>query len=217
MSDSVVPDIYVAPLLRLQEITEEQFGDLVGATESIGKPSGIGTYLDVAESSGIETGTAAKIVETLLSILAFQGREGLDLEEMIDGISSSETLDLSDSESERLAERIKQLIGHGMVIALHKSFDISFSHERLFLDSQITSDIRPVFGDEIEDGMAAVVLTHSLRIDFIQAGRKDSVYVTLDPSDLSALHQVVERASAKADSIATTLEDAGIANLTWSE
>ncbi len=217
MLDSVVPDMYMAALLRLQEITEEQFGDLVGATESIGKPSGIGTYVDVAESAGIERDTAALIVEALLSMLAFQGREGLDLEEMIDGISSSETLGLSGSESERLAERIKQLIGHRMVVALHKSFDISLSHERLFLDSQITSDIRPVFGDEIQDGMAAAVLTHSLRIDFVQAGRNDSVYVTLNPSDLSALRQVVERATDKADSIATTLEAAGIANLTWSE
>ena len=217
MSDSVVPDMHVAALLRLHEITEEQFGELVRATESIGKPSGIETYVDVAESSGIERETATLIVVALLSMLAFQGREDLDLKEMIDGISSSETLGLSTPESERLAERIKKLIGHGMVVALHKSFDISLSHERLFLGAQITSDIRPVFGDELQDGMAGAVLTHSLRIDFVQAGRNDNVYVTLDPSDLSALHQVVERATAKADSIATTLEAAGIANLTWSE
>lgn len=215
MSAATVPDVYVSVLVRLHEITEDQFGALLEATEAIGRPSGVSAYLDLAhETAGIERSEAAILVETLLSMMAYGEDQGHDLDEMIRGVSASEQLGLADSDSERLAARIMGLIQHGPIQMLQKGAALALQHDRLFLDAQIITDVRPVFGDDVEEGMAAAVLTHSLRIDFVQAGRNESFYVTLDPLDLENMHQVVGRAINKSDFLGATLESAGIANLT---
>ena len=210
-----VPDVYVSALVRLHEMAEEQFDALLVATEAIGRPSGVSAYLDLAhETAGIERPEAAILVEAILSMMAYAEDHGHDLDEMIEGVSASEQFGLGDSDSRRLAARIMSLIQHGPIRMLQKGAALALEHDRLFLDAQIVTDVRPVFGDDVEEGMAAAVLTHSLRIDFIQAGRNESFYVSLDPLDLKNMHQVVDRAINKSDFLGATLESAGIANFT---
>ena len=216
MPDSTVPEIYAPALKHLVAIPDEQFGVLLEATDKIGRPSGIGGYLEFAESVGIEGDKAALLVQALLSMMAFAESQDADLADMVEVIASSDDLGLSGPDSALLADRIKRLFEHGPITALQKSFALSVLHDRLFLSAQITTDIRPVFGGDVNNEMAAAVVSHSLKIDFSQSGGSDSFYVTLDPSDLMELQQAMERATSKADSIATTLEKAGIANLTWS-
>ena len=215
MPAAVVPDVYVSALVRLHEIAEEQFDALVEATEAIGRPSGVSAYLDLAhETAGIERGEAAVLVEALLSLMASAEDHGHDLGEMIGSVSASQQLALAEPDSKRLAARIMGLIQHGPIRLLQKGAALALEHDRVFLDAQIITDVRPVFGDHVEEGMAAAVLTHSLRIDFLQAGRNESFYVSLDPLDLQNMHDVVDRAINKSDFLRSTLESAGIRDFT---
>lgn len=214
MPETGVPETYIPVLLSLQGISEEQFDSLLEATEAFTKPSGAADYLELAEGTGIERSEAALLVQALLSMIVFAESNGYDLDLMIESTSSSEDLDLDDPDAEKLADRIKHLIKHGPIWVLHKSQALSFRHDRLFLDSQVTTDIRPVFGRDVDDGMAAAVLTHTLRIEFIQANKTDYFYVTLDPTDLENILEEITRAISKEKSLADTLQSAGVANLT---
>ena len=218
MPVSAVPDAFVPAFARLHEVSEDGFSALVRATEVLHSPSGMSDFAALAsESAGIDHKIAATLLDALMSLIAHADEQGLDLDQLIDEIPTAEVLGLDLPGRRLLASRIKALISHGPMHVLYKSVKLALQHERLFLDCRITTDVRPIFGDEITDGLAAAVLTHSLRIDFRRAGSRDFLHVALDQEDLMTMRETVDRALAKASSLRHTLESAGISNLTAQE
>ena len=218
MPVSPVPDAFVPAFAKLHEVSEDGFSALVRATEVLHSPSGMSDFVALAsKSAGIDHKIAATLLDALMSLIAHADEHGLDLGQLIDGISTAEVLGLDHPERQLLASRIRALVSHGPMHVLYKSVKLALQHERLFLDCGITTDVRPIFGDEITDGLAAAVLTHSLRIDFLRAGTRDFLHVALDQEDLMNMKETVERALAKASSLRDTLESAGISNLTAQE
>ena len=218
MPVSPVPDAFVPAFAKLHEVSEEGFNALVRATEVLRSPSGMPDFAVLAsESAGIDPKIAETLLNALLSLIAHAEQQGLDLDPLIDGIPTAEALGLRHSEQQILANRIRALVRHGPMSVLYKSVTLALQHERLFLDCGITTDVRPVFGDEIKDGLAAAVLTHSLRIDFRRAGTSDCFHVAVDQEDLLIMKATIDRALTKASSLRDTLESAGISNLTAQE
>ena len=218
MPVSPVPDAFVPAFAKLHEVSEDGFSALVRATEVLHSPSGISDFVALAsKSAGIDHKIAATLLDALMSLIAHADEHGLDLGQLIDGISTAEVLGLDHPERQLLASRIRALVSHGPMHVLYKSVKLALQHERLFLDCGITTDVRPIFGDEITDGLAAAVLTHSLRIDFLRAGTRDCFHVALDQEDLLMMKETTDRALAKASSLRDTLESAGISNLTAQE
>ena len=213
-----VPDAFVPAFTKLHEVSEEGFSALLRATEVLGSSSGASDFAALAsESAGIDHKIAATLLDALLSLIAHADEQRLDLDQLIDGIPTAEALGLDRPEQQLLASRIRALARHGPMHVLYKSFKLALQHERLFLECGITTDVRPVFGDEITDGLAAAVLTHSLKIDFLRAGTRDCFHVALDQEDLLMMKETIDRALAKASSLRETLESAGISNLTAQE
>ena len=218
MPVSRVPDVFVLAFAKLHEISEDGFSALLRATEVLRSPTGVSDFAALAsESAEIDHKIAATLLDALLSLIAHADEQGLDLDQLIDGIPAAEALGLDRPGQQLLASRIRALVRHGPMRVLYKGVNLTMQHERLFLECGITTDVRPVFGDEIEDGLAAAVLTHSLRIDFIRAGTRDCFHAALDQQDLVSMKATIDRALAKASSLRDTLESAGISNLTAQE
>ncbi len=218
MSAPSVPDEFVPAFVKLQEVSEDDFRAVLQATEVLRSHSGMADFAALAsESVGIDHGVATSLLGALMSLVGYAEDSNLDLDELIEVIPAAEELGLDPSEQELLASRIKTLVNHSPMRLLSKSVKMALQHERLFLDSQITTDLRPIFDDEITEGLAAAVLTHTLRIDFIRAGIPESLHVALDQNDLLNMRQTIDRALAKSSSLRDTLESAGISNLTIQE
>ncbi len=83
---------------------------------------------------------------------------------------------------------------------LGKAASIGYQHERLFVDAQVLTDLRPVFEDDISDdhGPLGAVLSHLLRLHIIgQTGTHEDVYVALDDGDIATLREALDRAERK--------------------
>lgn len=70
---------------------------------------------------------------------------------------------------------------------------------------RILTDIRPIFGNNVEEPPEAVVIMHTLKMAYHRGGRVDEVFFAMDETDLGDLKAAVARAELKAKSILATL------------
>lgn len=215
MTTQQLPAAFVPVLAKLNDISPEGYEALCTAVEALDEPSGIVEFVERAGHLVELTADEARaLLSMMLSTAAHAETSELDISELSDEMASSEALNLENESQQRLATRIKYLVEQRSTQVLHKSLALMQEHQSVFLDARILTDIRPVFGGEVSEGLDAVVLTHSLKIDFVREGKRKSFYLALDQSDLRVMKTTIERAIDKATSLRETLETAGIANLT---
>ncbi len=92
-----------------------------------------------------------------------------------------------------------------------KAKELQAESERTFCDARIITDVRPVFGENIEDS-PAMIIVHTLKIGFHESGHKD-IYVALDAGDIANLKKTLQRAEDKANKLKAILDKAGLRNL----
>jgi hypothetical protein len=111
------------------------------------------------------------------------------------------------------------------VLSLHDSLGVRAkgyrlipNHQRLFIRSEIYSDIRSVFRPEDpEIKPSAAVIVHSLKITYRESGRRQEIYIGLDNEDLQELNATVGRAIIKHETLKKVISDCGIQCLSLEE
>ena len=210
-----LPDAVISALTRLHDIPEEGFNVLLEATQVLCTPSGPAGFIErVSAARGIEGEDAADLLDAVLWIMAHVDERGHNLHGLIEDLAASPDLDPADGDRTRLTERLRALTEREAIRLFHKGMALSLEHDRVFRDARIVTDIRPVFANGVEKGPRAAVLTHSLILEFYQAGETGRIYVALDQYDLATMSEVIDRAVAKASALKGTLAAANISNLT---
>jgi hypothetical protein len=147
-----------------------------------------------------------RISEALVSMyLAKSGRD-TPLEQFAGRVADAlealpdPTLRLVPGEREAFKEKLQILLGAEVFGLISKIDDLRTESERVFCHARIVTDLRPVFGSDVEKGPMAVLVTHNLKIAYHGAsGSGDhEFYVSLDTGDLGELKDVILRAEAKA-------------------
>jgi len=84
--------------------------------------------------------------------------------------------------------------------------------ERLLLQAQIFTDLRPVFGEKISGPPYAMVVTQSLKLTYYESptGSPKEIYIALDSKDIKDMKATLERAEEKALRLKDSLNAAGI-------
>jgi hypothetical protein len=83
--------------------------------------------------------------------------------------------------------------------------------ERAFCDARILTDLRPIFGGEV-DAPKAMIIVHTLKLSYHDAatGKHEELFVAIDDEDIEKLKRILERAERKAKSLVSRLQLAGI-------
>jgi len=116
-------------------------------------------------------------------------------------------------------EFIKKMLSlHDSLGVRAKAYRLTPEHQRLFIRSEIYSDIRSVFRPDNPDiKPSAAIIVHSLKITFREAGKKQEIYIGLDSEDLQELNKTVGRAITKHDTLKKMITDCGIQCLSLEE
>lgn len=211
MPEASLPDAFVLALSALHEADEDEFKAVLGAAEGLLGPTGMADFAEsVAASTGLDEHSAAMLLDVLLAIARRLPEHTPDEDELIADLVESPDLNLNDLSRERLRDRVKVIASRPPVGVLAKSLDLLRAHERLFLGAKLITDIRPVFGQDIAEGVNAAVLTHELRIDFLSAGERESIFMTLEHRDLQSMGKEIDRALAKSTSLRRMLGTAQV-------
>ena len=210
-----LPEEYQYGLVTLGKLEESLFDELATALET----AGFVLRLKILSASiaervkSLSKEDASQIVEMLVSMNIVRRNAGVDLSQFVDDVS--EAIDESDNDELAVIDKelVKKRLGHLLTAksldVLSKAQSVTIDHERRFCTARIATDISPVFGDDVESGPMAAVITHALRISFHQDSNDlKEFFVEMDSDDLKELRSSIDRAEEKAKSLRDVLDSA---------
>jgi len=143
------------------------------------------------------------LLRVLLGLGFIQTRSGAKLDDVLDAVE----LNLKEawsSQSDKLAELntlrtyLSTFLNHSYVRAVVKAIDVSQEYANLLLNTRIMTDVRPIFNDE-GDQIEGAVVSFTLRLNFLNAGRQRSMTLAVDATDIETLAEQCARAMRKAN------------------
>jgi hypothetical protein len=96
---------------------------------------------------------------------------------------------------------------------ISKSTIVQRDGERLYCESKILSDIRPIFDDDPSVMPSGAVITHTLKITYHTGTDRQELHVVLNSEELELLHEVIARAQTKEKTLQALMKEAKIENL----
>jgi len=120
----------------------------------------------------------------------------------------------SENQLSRFKERLIRLLTIPSLQLIAKAHDVLLEHAQTFSSARIISDIRPVFGANVEESPTAAVIVHMLNLVYFQAGERREFVVALDTKDIQGLLDICERAKKKTNKLQLVIASA---NMTYIE
>ena len=160
-------------------------------------------------------GSAKQIVQALVGGLAFERASGSGPHAAAHLIAGSDAF--SPEEQAQLGPRLAQIFQADTSLQIVASAtDLLMDANNVYLGSRIITDLRPVHpqtnADRIEPAVAAFIM-HSLRLDYRNSGRSESIYMVLNDAELREVRSVIDRALDKSRHGADIIQRAGLKNV----
>ncbi|MFN5992462.1 MAG: hypothetical protein ACK47Q_24075 [Dolichospermum sp.] len=164
------------------------------------------------------------VIETLISIHNLrdylQENNDASTNEVIEKISQAveddEELEITDEQRQEFERRLVNFLGLDNILSFRsKSIEVIRDHERLFQNSRIHTDMRPVFESGLEDSPAGVAIVNMLKIEYLDLDGKHEFFVALDANDLKQLREQLDIADRKVKAIELMLNQVNIPYLNY--
>ena len=211
MATFSIPRPVIVGLTEIATLPDESFQELPSAFEGI--PLRIRQHRVFDDSTfkleSVSEDEAKGIKEALLPLYSGLATGKVSVETYVNDITTSlgdtDHADLEWLHSEETVSRFKgrliQLLSIKSLRLIATAHDVLLEHAQTFSSARILSDIRPVFGDAIEDSPEAAVIVHMLNINYFEGGQRHEFVVALDTKDVSYLMETLERAKGKTESL----------------
>jgi len=215
-----IPVQYRLGVSMIRQLDDRNVQDIRSALDRIlgsgtqGEDLAFGKKLDEIATAAASSITQTKpldlkrVGEALVALYTVKSMRDVSVEEFSDYVCDSmesldqEELRLPHAEREQFKARLITLLSADVFGIASKVLDLRTDDERVFCHARILTDLRPVFGSQIEDGPKGMVVVHLLKLGY-HAGSADhhEFFVSLDSDDLQTLRKVIDRAEAKARSL----------------
>jgi hypothetical protein len=154
-----------------------------------------------------------QVLEVLATLYQIKSARDASVEEFVDDVCDAmESLDsdlrLPHAERADFAGKLLTLLNADLFALVTKALDLATEDERTFCHARILTDLRPVFGANIEDGPAAMIIMHTMKLAYHEQGKDkhSEFYVSLDAKDLETLRKLIDRAEAKARALNSSVK-----------
>lgn len=161
----------------------------------------------------------AEIAHSLLSLTSLQADFETSTASVADAIASamersdSEKLRLPKEDRERFKSILTDLLSSNALQIAGKARSLQFEDEHVFQDARIVTDIRPVFGDSIQESPVGAILVHKLKLTYLRNKQLEDFFIELDSRDVRILRGLLDRADAKGDRLISALGTAGVQHI----
>lgn len=141
-----------------------------------------------------------RVTDALLNLAVQRRRWGAD--ELANLIASSSLLTVPEERRESFERLIKTAVDADALLGAARGLDVVFDRENILSEARILTDIRPVFGDEVEPNLRGAAVISTLSIDYYAgAGGPKKVQLAIDERDLRRLNVAIERALKKGSAL----------------
>lgn len=215
-----IPDQFLSVFEKLRDMSVAEYEALLDALNSAG-PTMTTAPLERAISTcpAFETSEAAREFAVVFAGLLAMGRQNyLSLDELARGTAASPNVSIPEKDRSLLADRIAGIGTCLSIQVMSRAKDMRDTHERLFHDVRIVTDVRPIFDGDSAESPKAALLRHILNLSYIDdQGTLRSFLVALDEEDLDALELNIEGAREDGSRLKSLLQSAGVSYIGWSE
>jgi hypothetical protein len=168
-----------------------------------------------AETKDIGSAEVGKIVETLTSLYRLRITRDKAIPSLVSDVveASREIPGFKVAAGVDFPARLSALLAlKSLNIIAVKAKELQIQSQRTFCEARIITDIRPIFGETVEDSPTATIIVHTLKIGFHDSASPvhRDIYMALDLADIKAFKIILERAEKKTLSLQTTLHGAGL-------
>lgn len=127
------------------------------------------------------------------------GEEPCDaVESLMAGLESSKYLEDDEKTAlKSLAPVLTELLANKSVKLAAKAIDLGYDHENIYHSANFVTDIRPVFDDDRERILGAVI-SQTLRVHFTRSREHLDMSLAIDNEDIQALRDACDEALKKA-------------------
>lgn len=157
---------------------------------------------DVGTKANLPEAQTKEVVTLLANLYRVRELSGLSAEAFSDEVvQGAKTAGVPDAEATDIgafkaflveALQLDQPLG-----VTSKVLDVMVQHDRVYCAARVLTDIRPVFGADINDGPQAAVLVHTLKLTYHDGPEMRDVFFAMDRSDIEGLRGALERAMKK--------------------
>ncbi len=184
MASINVPKRHRAVVAELTRLDVEQMGDIV---------SDLDTHWAGGEPFGavrqVSDGEACR--EALVGMTAARLAHDISPDDLVEMVRD-------DLGAEAGTTSFAALVGHPVIVRAAKRLDLRTSFPNTMVGFRLLTDVRPVFDEEVEAGVAAAFATQTLQLTFTQENDVRELYISVDEDDLNLIKAQVDRALSKA-------------------
>ena len=215
MADLHIPPKFRAALVHLATLGDQAVGEISDLLEAA---PGVLTSRDAAQESvgrltkvSPEDGMA--ILEAVIPLLFYKSSQAFTTDQVLKSVvktlkgGAKDEAKLSASQTPAFEKNIGRLLDLSQVALKAKALSLATECPRLFTDSKIISDLRPIFGTEVSQRPLGAAVIHTMRIAFAEDSAEKEFFVQMDLQDLKSLHELVARAIQKDSSLKTFLQE----------
>ena len=209
-----VPQRHVSAFETLRAMEDKDFSALLGAlANEDATVQGEALAKSIQQDSEQGLSAVGALLDAIISLAARSYRTRESTSHVAERVASSPQFLTDDGRDESFTTRIESLLGCEVIRLQSKALAIGATHERIFANAQVVTDLRPLFNEDIDQRPEpeAALLCHTLSLHFIASdGTHDNFYIALDDDDVQILQQTLERAVLKTQSLSRLLQDSGI-------
>jgi len=224
MATLAIPESILTGLIKIATLSEESMQELLSAVNSL--PLKI-IQQKVFDNSALNLSVISPeeskaIMDMLVALHTSRVRSRVPISTYVEDITES-IIEENRAELEwknngetlnRFKIRLISLLEVSSLQVIAKAHDVLLENSRIFANARIVSDIRPVFGEKVEELPSAAVIVHMLNLVYYKDGDRQEFVVALDTKDIQQLIDVLERAKTKTEQLQSVIAST---NMTYIE
>lgn len=212
-----IPPNYQLGLAKVISLNNESIAEIITLLENVSIDSKKSIEALAANAQTISAEDAEKIIETIYSL--YQLKNQIPLSEfddfsdvIIDAMNDSENeaLKLSDENLADFKQKFSALLNVNSLSIRTKAQNLRLEHANVLKDMSLITDLRPIFGDNVDENPVGIVLVHTLKIVYEQNDESMNFYFALDDDDLTEFISVLKRAQIKSESLRKFADKTGL-------
>ncbi|MHB8383656.1 MAG: hypothetical protein ACYDC3_15115, partial [Candidatus Binataceae bacterium] len=128
------------------------------------------------------------------------------VEDVLEAIDESDPKILSGKKRFQARQLLRRFLSYEPLSLAAKSSHLLHEQANLLAHSRILTDARPVYEHDPDKKPSAVLINHTLQLSYVQEMEHKEFFVALNAKDIANLKKALDRALAKADSLAAVFK-----------
>lgn len=210
MSTYQIPGDHLNGFTLLSKLPKDKIGKLIKAL----KESTIGLFpnkltKEIAPKTGIDKHDVSKIISVLFSLYGLKVKDNKSSLELVEDISESlgniQSFKISAPALKNFKHNLNELLSLDNSIGMTvKTLSLGTEYEKIFVNSRITTDIRPAF-ENLNGDVGTAVIVHNLKLEYHTGHRHEDIFISFSSNDLIELKEQITRAEKKEEIIRKSL------------